>query len=155
LCLLFRNLMSDISPRRQSLNGIRTLLKSSSVQSILPAKSSLVTIRSDATIELAFKTLSQHKILSLPVYDSLQKKFSAFIDMVDLVCFLLDSAGEEKLRNLVGIERQNFFEMTVGDILRQIRERNHYHAIIQHSNLQSAVDHLGAWKVSRFEFVVT
>jgi len=75
---------------------VRKLLASTLVGSIPTPKGNVVIVRSTASPYEGFKILVEHNILSAPVFDEKTQKYSGFLDIRDLVSFVVFVDDDQK-----------------------------------------------------------
>jgi len=75
---------------------LRKLLASTSVSSIQTPKGKVVVVKSSSSPYEGFKTLVDHNILSAPVYDEKTQKYTGFLDIRDLVSFVVFVDDDQK-----------------------------------------------------------
>jgi len=79
-----------------SHSSFRSLLSAHTVSDLPLSKGHVVTIQSNETPFEGFKKLIQHNILSAPVFDLQNKKYTGFLDMRDLVSFVVFVDDDQK-----------------------------------------------------------
>jgi 5'-AMP-activated protein kinase regulatory gamma subunit len=77
-------------------HAIKELLAQTSVNSLHTPKGEVITVSSKETPYDAFKKLISHNILSAPVWDTNTNKYTGFLDMRDLVSFVVFIDDDQK-----------------------------------------------------------
>jgi len=94
-------------------------LKKTTVDSIVPKQQSLVIIDSKEVLPKAFQVLSKKNIYSAPVYDSESQSYLGFLDLLDIVAFvveIIDTQAKTKL----SASKQDSIDLY--DLLEQIEK---------------------------------
>lgn len=123
---------------------------------LLPKHFSLVYCKSEALVPDVLEVLTKFKLLSLPVYDSEQKKWLGFVDLLDLleVIVFLSEAGElldgfvstKKKINWEDILAQQASAVADGPIeeIVDLSGRNPWCAVTEETPLNSLLDMFGS-----------
>eukprot|EP01118_Nematostelium_gracile_P008930 TRINITY_DN2985_c0_g1_i2.p1 TRINITY_DN2985_c0_g1~~TRINITY_DN2985_c0_g1_i2.p1 ORF type:complete len:352 (-),score=95.97 TRINITY_DN2985_c0_g1_i2:24-968(-) len=77
-------------------HSVRNLLASVAIKEIATAKGELVVVKSSQNPYEGFKTLVDHNILSAPVLDEKTGKYTGFLDIKDLVSFVVFVDDDQK-----------------------------------------------------------
>jgi len=77
-------------------NPLRKLLAETIVGSLESPKGAVVVVKSSFSPYEGFKTLVDHNILSAPVYDEKAQKYTGFLDIRDLVSFVVFVDDDQK-----------------------------------------------------------
>jgi len=79
---------------------MESLLEQTTVAQVLPQNQKVITIPHTATLSEAIQTLSSNRILSAPVEikgeKDVQKRYLGFLDMMDIIGFLLKTYSEDR-----------------------------------------------------------
>jgi len=109
-------------------------------------KSKIISVSRQDSLPSAFKKLIENNILSLPVLN-MDDTFYGFIDILDIVTFLIDLLGEETLtREDVNIYQIDAFQnATVSQVMvYPISKKNPFHPFPVGSSLLSAMETLAS-----------
>jgi CBS domain-containing protein len=79
-------------------NAVRQLLASVKAAALPVAKGKVIVVKSSQTPYEGFKTLVENNVLSVPVYDINTKKYTGFLDIRDLVSFVVFVDDDQKIR---------------------------------------------------------
>jgi CBS domain-containing protein len=93
------------------------LFETTIVDSIVPKQESLVIIDSKESVANAFKTLIQKNIYSAPVYDAASKDYLGFLDLLDIVTYMVNIFEKQQQLQGKGKENLDFY-----DLLDQVQE---------------------------------
>jgi CBS domain-containing protein len=120
---------------------IHNLLEGTLVSSIHNPKGSIITISSTDSPYEGFKKLIQHNILSAPVLDVSTNKYTGFLDMRDLVSFVVfidDDQKSDAPNNLSDIllKGSKLFKVPLeGVTCTYLSRRNPFHSVKNSDNL--------------------
>jgi len=129
----------------------KSLLESTPVGTLFPQHMDrLVTVSTRDCIADAFKKLLDHKVWSVPVFDPSKRKYVSFLDMVDLVTWIVSNLSETKLKNqdLNSVLENHFSDVTCSDVA-DISKRNPFCPIDTHAPLLLAIELMAKWQVHR------
>jgi len=129
------------------------LLLATKVDIVRPPENKIfVAQRTDLIIEV-WKGLVKHNFLSVPVLQKTKSKWYGFVDMYDIVRFVVESFGaSEELKNsedwmALASSSEDFKQKTVNDIMKYpISRRNPFHPINSGYTLFSAIEALAREK---------
>jgi len=105
-------------------------------------KSEIICVSHKESLPSAFKKLIENNILSVPVIN-LDGTYSGFLDILDIVTFLIDLLGEDKLtKEDVNVEKIEAFQnATVSQVMTYpISKKNPFHPFPVGSSLLSAIE---------------
>jgi len=77
------------NPSDKIISG-QDLLRYTRVGNILHSKKFIITAPATAKISGIFTEIIKHDITSVPIYDSSSKKYLAFVDIIDIACYILN-----------------------------------------------------------------
>jgi len=124
--------------------GFRKLLSAQKV-SDLPKRDVIVVNSTESPYE-GFKKLIQHNILSAPVFDVVKKQFTGFLDMRDLVSFVVfihDDQVSDVPNNLQDILLHGcklFKQPQDGVTSTYLSRRNPFHSVTPHDTLLTVAE---------------
>jgi len=76
----------------------KDFLQGTLVESLFPEqRTKIITVQCTDPVITAFQTLIEHKILSVPVFDSQRRSYNGFIDMLDVVYTIVALSSEVEL----------------------------------------------------------
>jgi len=75
----------------------------------------LICIDSDDTIAEALEALKEHNIVSAPVWDISRKGFLGFMDVMDIVSFLLEKVSVDDIKGGKNITKANLSQLRIRD----------------------------------------
>jgi len=107
------------------------------IEEIIPKDQKLITVEARDPLPKAFKILVENNIWSAPVFESEKREYIGFIDLIDIVLYLVEILDNQK-NNLGKVEQtfseeQDFytlleqvekFDLTVTDAIAGISKRN-------------------------------
>mmetsp|Transcript_21652 Transcript_21652/g.30287 ORF Transcript_21652/g.30287 Transcript_21652/m.30287 type:complete len:319 (-) Transcript_21652:131-1087(-) len=129
-------------------NPIRTLLANTSVSALQSPKGRVVVIDSSESPYEGFKKLSENNILSAPVYNASTKKYTGFLDMRDLVSFVVFIDDDQKsdvpsdLETLVMHGSRLFKQPVEGVTCTYLSRRNVLHPVSETDSLLTVCETL-------------
>jgi CBS domain-containing protein len=132
-------------------------LKTTKVKNLFPEhRTKLITVKKEDSAAFGFKILIENGILSAPVYDSLKKRYTSFIDMLDIVCYVIEaSEGAEltggQFRDLF-LSGNSLNNVTCGQISDK-SGRNLYYPVEEYSPLLAAMEIMVEHKSHRLPVV--
>eukprot|EP01114_Cavostelium_apophysatum_P021353 TRINITY_DN742_c0_g1_i1.p1 TRINITY_DN742_c0_g1~~TRINITY_DN742_c0_g1_i1.p1 ORF type:complete len:353 (-),score=87.98 TRINITY_DN742_c0_g1_i1:51-1040(-) len=134
----------------------KDFLRNTKVGAVVPHnRTEIFRCKSTTSVADALETLIKQKILSMPVYDEKAKQYTSFIDMLDIVNYLVETLQEGELTS-------NFPEMmkTTGklrkatcDDVAGISGRNPYYPLDENAPLMAAIQLMADNKVHRIACV--
>lgn len=75
----------------------------------------LICTDSDDTIVEALEALKEHNIVSAPVWDRSRKGFLGFVDVMDIVCLLLEKLSVDEIMSGKNNSKTNFSQLRIKD----------------------------------------
>jgi len=102
------------------------------------------------SLATVFKGLAVHKVLSAPIYDPVHRAHNAFIDMVDIVSFLVNQYSEQELADLHSL---NSFINTKAGSVADLSGRDPYLPVESMAPLLTAIVKMVRWKVHRIPVI--
>jgi len=129
-----------------SHTSFRELLAAHKVSDLPLPKGHVITVQSNETPFDGFKKLIQHNILSAPVFDLQTKKYTGFLDMRDLVSFVVFVDDDQKsdvpanLQDLIMHGIKLFKQPVDGVTCTYLSRRNPMHPIHANDTLLQAVE---------------
>jgi len=133
--------MSDHSSTHHHKNAFVQLLSSTKVSSFPAPASGVITVHSSETPYQGFKKLADHNILSAPVIDDKTHKYTGFLDIRDLVSFVVyidddqNSSAPSDLEQLVMHGLKMFKAPVEGVTVTYLSRRNTFHPVSPHDSL--------------------
>jgi len=127
------------------------LLRNTIIGTLLPESDGVVCFSKEVPISTVLQDLAQNKILSAPVWDPLKRTHIGFVDMVDIVSYLVSQHNEDAavptkdLLNKIGQQK-------CGSI-SDISGRNPYCPVEGQASLLSAILMMAHWKVHRIPVI--
>ncbi|KAF2070170.1 hypothetical protein CYY_008512 [Polysphondylium violaceum] len=116
----------------------------------------IYSVHSDYPVKDAFELMIRKKVLSLPIFDSVHRKYNNFIDMVDIVCFCMKHFSKKELidfdMNYILESKQIFEKFKCGDIC-DLSGRNAYLPVESTAPLKVAIDLMSKWGVHRIPII--
>eukprot|EP01118_Nematostelium_gracile_P002785 TRINITY_DN130_c0_g1_i1.p1 TRINITY_DN130_c0_g1~~TRINITY_DN130_c0_g1_i1.p1 ORF type:complete len:336 (-),score=99.55 TRINITY_DN130_c0_g1_i1:126-1076(-) len=94
-----------------------SLFETTIVDTIVPKQENLVTIDSKQNVSSAFKALVTKNIYSAPVYDVTSKDWLGFIDLLDIVTYIVDIFEQQESFHTKDKSNLDFY-----DLLEQVKE---------------------------------
>jgi len=112
----------------------------------------LVYVENTATVEQAFKCLTENNILGAPIFDKKQNKYVGLVDMIDILTFLVKVFHEAEHRSmsiqkLVSLS-EHFKKLNV-ETISDLSRRNPWVPVKAGSSLKSVVEILAYQHVHR------
>jgi len=101
------------------------LFEKTTVDSIVPNQGSLAIIDSKEVLPKAFKTLSKKNIYSAPVYDSQTQTYLGFLDLLDIVAFLVEIFDSQEKNKLSSLKQDS---LDLYELLDQVEKFDLEHA---------------------------
>jgi len=128
------------------------LLRDTVVGSLLPDHPSGGIICFSKTDPLAtvFQGLAEHQILSAPVYDPVHRSHNAFVDMVDIVSFLVNEFSEQEITDLQALK--SFKYAKCGNVA-DLSGRDPYLPVEAMAPLLTAITKMVKWRVHRIPVI--
>jgi len=128
----------------------------------LPKPAKIITIDSKTSLHDAFETLLQHNILSAPVWDSQTHSYTGFLDIRDLVSFVVFVYDQQKVKDntrlqdllLHGAEQFKMFG-TDGVTVSYLSRRHRFNPVTEDEPLSKVVNHLASPTTHRVPVVDT
>jgi len=124
-------------------NLITKLLSDTLVSALPTPKGTVVVVKSTETPFEGFKKISEHNILSAPVYDEVHHKYTGFLDMRDLVSFVVFIDDDQKsetpndLKTLILHGTKMLKVPLEGATVTYLSRRNPFHPVLETDNLLS------------------
>ncbi|EGG24598.1 cystathionine-beta-synthase domain-containing protein [Cavenderia fasciculata] len=116
----------------------------------------IFSVTSDDTVNSAFKKMVEKKVLSLPIFDTVHRRFNKFIDMVDIVTFCMKHLTSKELNDMdlnFIVETKDIFKShKVGDIC-DLSERNPFCPVESSAPLNVAIELMVKWNVHRIPVI--
>jgi len=88
--------MATKSETKSTENAVKKLLATVKVGSLPVAKGKVIVVKGSQTPYEGFKALVDNNVLSVPVYDPTTKKYTGFLDIKDLVSFVVFVDDDQK-----------------------------------------------------------
>lgn len=128
------------------------LLESTRVGSLFPDHPSgeIISFSKNDPLANVFKGLAECNILSAPVYDPQHRAHNAFIDMVDIVSFLVNEYSEQELADLHSLN--SFINAKAGSVA-DLSGRDPYLPVESMAPLLTALIKMVNWKVHRIPVI--
>mmetsp|Transcript_24448 Transcript_24448/g.34270 ORF Transcript_24448/g.34270 Transcript_24448/m.34270 type:complete len:334 (+) Transcript_24448:57-1058(+) len=143
------------NPPKQ-INSAVDLFRYTHVAELLPGShdQKIILVNKDDPATDAFKKISEHKILSVPVYDPSKQVFIGFIDVLDMVHYVIETAEAADLRTFSQLltSSQQLEKESCGEIV-DVSGRNPYYPIDENAYLSVAVKMLVDQKAHRLPVV--
>lgn len=135
----------------QPQNSFRKFVSQFTVKDLIPKDFKLVRVNSDTKIIDTLRKLREHKILSVPVYDTNKNEYTGFCDILDLVTLVVTMAdmkqildvltSEDRVDLLTFIEKENeLIRQENTDQIINASERNPWCDVYEGLPLTSLMD---------------
>lgn len=116
-------------------------------------RSTIMSVKSTDKASTAFKTLIDHRILSVPVYDVKKRKYNGFLDMIDLLTHCLNIISDKDFNtntefNKLFELKDEFRNVTCGEI-SDASKRNPWKPVDIRMPLATAIEMMVKWHVYR------
>lgn len=135
------------SGHRTNAEFLAALMYTNVEQLRVPENRVFVTERTDKIVDV-FKGLVEHNFLSVPVLQKTKHKWFGFLDLADIVLYVVNTFGEAKLNvdddffTMVSKE-EDFQKKTVNDLMRwPLARRNPFHPVAREYSLLYAIEAL-------------
>jgi CBS domain-containing protein len=139
------------------MNDGKTWLRKTKVSAFFPKdRVEILKAKASSPLGEVFETLISHKILSMPVFDDNQGRYTSFIDMLDMVNYIVEKLQE------VEITGENFHELlrtgtkftktTCGSVAGA-SGRNPFYPIDENAPLSAAIQLMTDNKVHRLPII--
>jgi CBS domain-containing protein len=132
---------------RTSAEFLAALIYTRAEQLRVPNNRVFIAERTDKVIDV-FKGLVNHNFLSVPVLQKTKHKWFGFLDLADIVLYVVNTFGESKLSidqdfwKMVDLE-EDFKQKTVNDLMRYpLTRRNPFHPVKGGYSLLYAIEAL-------------
>jgi len=117
-----------------SLRSPLSKIMEKSASEVIPPKQKLISVKSTDLIPKVLKILIENNIYSAPVYNKTTKTYTGFIDLVDIVSFIVGIFTETELLGedfdlFLLEEKQNRFSQQHADKVEDLSKRNPFHAV--------------------------
>lgn len=110
------------------------------VRDICPHISHVIIAKSNESISSAFKKMIDNGVLALPLYDDERSLYVAFIDVFDILAYIIETNGKDDIILAEGNIVRNDFISTPCYELPNRSLRNPWLIINENSSLQQAID---------------
>jgi len=120
---------------------VKNLLATTAVSALHSPKGHVVVVKSNETPYEGFKKLLENNILSAPVYDLVAKKYTGFLDMKDLISFVVFVDDDQKsnvpnnLQAIITSGCKLFKVPTEGVSCTYLSRRNSFHPVSKSDSL--------------------
>jgi len=94
-------------------------------------------------VQSVFEKLITNKILSTPCYDPMAQKYVGFIDLADIVYFLLDNLSEEQIRT--GHKAPDALVNTPCKSIKNLSKRNKFSPVQKDASVEALLDLVEPW----------
>jgi len=112
----------------------KRFLQNTTVSTLFPeGRTNIIGVQMNDPVSVVFKLLIQNKIQSVPVFNPQKQMFVAFIDILDIVSFLVRISREEEYQG-ISIDSEKFARTTCGQIA-DVSGRNMYYPIDENAPL--------------------
>jgi len=134
-------------------------LRNTKVQALFPKERiKLVTAYTSDSVSDVLQRLSEHSILSMPVYDSRIAMYTTFVDMLDITYYIVETIQENQITggefSALLKTSEKFTKKTCAQIAGT-SGRNPYYPIEEHTPLQTAMELMVDYRVHRLPVVDT
>jgi CBS domain-containing protein len=128
------------------------LLKSTQVGNLFPdhPSNNIIFFSKSDSLSTVFKGLIDARILSAPVYDPIRRIFNAFVDMVDIVSYIVGVFSEKELAD--ALDAQEAMQERCGKA-SGISGRDPFMPVESMAPLQAAIMKMVKWKVHRIPVI--
>jgi len=139
--------LGSIRQGEPHLQFLAALVYTKAEQLRVPENRVFIAERTDKVVDV-FKGLVKHNFLSVPVLQKTKHKWFGFIDLADIVLYVVQNFGEEKLSMEEDfwklVEREEEFQQkTVNDLMRYpLSRRNPFHPVKVGYSLLYAIEAL-------------
>jgi len=133
----------------QEPKTIRQLLQQTEVSTICSVYNTIISVEVTDEVSKAFKLLIEHKILSVPVYDSFNRKYIGFLDMLDLIAHAFDKIDFSQCTELDQVLKSDVFTKSKCSEVFSRSGRNPFYAIDIHSPVLMAMEFMSKKLVHR------
>jgi len=135
----------------------KDFLQGTLVESLFPEqRTKIITVQCTDPVITAFQTLIEHKILSVPVFDSQRRSYNGFIDMLDVVYTIVALSSEVELTGGSLSQLLNKSEQlrktTCGQVV-DASGRNPYYRVEDNAPLLAAIELMATHRVHRIPIV--
>eukprot|EP01114_Cavostelium_apophysatum_P019401 TRINITY_DN6248_c0_g1_i3.p1 TRINITY_DN6248_c0_g1~~TRINITY_DN6248_c0_g1_i3.p1 ORF type:complete len:325 (+),score=61.63 TRINITY_DN6248_c0_g1_i3:111-1085(+) len=126
-------------------NGYRALLETS-IDEIVPSGQKMLVIDVKDSIQNAIKTLVSANFYSAPLFDSETQQYLGFVDLVDLVNFIVTTVEstcttpEHAQERLFHVDKLEFAHKTQEGNLRDLSSKNPFTTVLKGSSLLKALE---------------
>jgi len=110
----------------------------------------IICFSNNDSLDTAFKALAEHRILSAPVYDPVHRAHNAFVDMVDIVSYLVNEYSEKEISDLHSL--QSFTHAKCGNIA-DLSGRDPFLPVEAMAPLLTAITKMVKWRVHRIPVI--
>jgi len=138
----------DMTSPQRGMN----LLRSTTVGSLFPDHPSgeIICFSKNDSLATTFQALAEHRILSAPVYDPVHRTHNAFVDMVDIVSFLVTEYSEQEISDLHSLH--SFMHAKCGSV-SDLSGRDPFLPVESMAPLLTAISKMVQWRVHRIPVV--
>jgi len=133
-------------PYKTSMEFIYTLATTPVQRLPIPDNKIFIAQRKDKIVDV-WKGLIRHNFLSVPVLQAKGSKYYGFLDLADIVKYVVDTFGKDMVTQMSEnywefVEKQEFFrEKTVNDLMvYPLSRRNPFHPVTRGYSLFSAIE---------------
>jgi CBS-domain-containing membrane protein len=133
---LNRNMLHDtLSPK------LKQQLVETKIRDVVPPFQNLVTIKSNESADLCLQRMLNDKITCLPLFDVGAHKYVGFIDMLDILQYVVEVLQMDVRSDETWVMSEQF-KNTPAVMLRNRSQRNPWTVVPADASLQFAVNHL-------------
>jgi len=112
----------------------------------------IIDVMNDTSIMVAFDTLVDNKILSVPVYNVEKQKYEGFLDLVDIVHHFLEILTDEEIESGYQSFKQKFVAQPCGVVINK-SARNPYESVGKNASVRATIALVDQWGVRRVPVV--
>jgi len=130
----------------------KNLLNSTRVYDIAPKWYSVIFAKTNDSISTVFKRMIDHEIRSMPLYDEKEERYIAFVDIFDILAYIVEVVGipTDNHEELVMISE---FNSTLCAVLPDLSMRNPWNTIHKDAPLQDVINILSQTGIYRIAIV--
>eukprot|EP01111_Echinosteliopsis_oligospora_P018908 TRINITY_DN890_c0_g1_i2.p1 TRINITY_DN890_c0_g1~~TRINITY_DN890_c0_g1_i2.p1 ORF type:complete len:284 (+),score=66.06 TRINITY_DN890_c0_g1_i2:73-924(+) len=126
------------------------------VGTLLPDdRESIISVTSDQPVSAACEKMAENKVLSLPIYDMTKRRFTSFIDMLDIVSFCVSEITDKNVSDpsVIKLIDTSKFTTTPCSQIANSSKRDPFKPLDEKASVMKAMETIVHWNVHRLPIV--
>lgn len=130
----------------------KNVLHATRVSEIAPNWYSVIFAKTSDSISTVFKRMIDHEIRSMPLYDDKDERYVAFVDVCDILAYIIEVVGIPTDNNETLVMTSEF-KTTICAVLPDLSMRNPWNTIHKDASLQEVINIMSKTGIYRIAIV--